>query len=178
MRVALCSIIGLVFALSATAQDFKKGVEAYQREDYEAALAEWRPLAEQGAAAAQYNLGQMYSDGKGMARDDGRAMTWYRKAAEQGHLEAQTNVGFMYSRGRGVKQDFARAIEWYRKAAEQGYADAQYDLGYMYDKGRGVPARFCQGHGLVPQGRGSRRYHRPDQYWRDVSELLGRRTGC
>ena len=38
MRVALCSIIGLVFALSATAQDFKKGVEAYQREDYEAAL--------------------------------------------------------------------------------------------------------------------------------------------
>jgi TPR repeat protein len=41
----------------ATAQDFNKGFEAAQSGDFETALQEWRPLAEQGNASAQYNLG-------------------------------------------------------------------------------------------------------------------------
>ncbi len=43
-------IIALTFMLSlpVTAQDFQEGMEAYQRNDYAAALREWRPLAEQG----------------------------------------------------------------------------------------------------------------------------------
>ena len=40
--------------------DFEMGFAAAQRGDYAAALLEWRPLAEQGDADAQYNLGLMY----------------------------------------------------------------------------------------------------------------------
>jgi TPR repeat protein len=39
---------------------------AYKRGDYETAIREWKPLAKQGVADAQYNLGVMY--GEGLAR--------------------------------------------------------------------------------------------------------------
>ncbi len=39
---------------------FAEGVAAYHRGDYATALREFRPLAEQGDDAAQYNLGRMY----------------------------------------------------------------------------------------------------------------------
>ena len=51
-----------VGALSpATAADFDKGMTAYRSGDYQAALAEWRLLAESGHATAQYNLGSCMS---------------------------------------------------------------------------------------------------------------------
>ena len=37
--------------------------------DSDAALREWLPLAEQGDAKAQVNLGMMYHDGGGITRD-------------------------------------------------------------------------------------------------------------
>ena len=44
-------------------QDYDNGVEAYNAGDYQTALQEWRPLAEQGDANAQTNLGVMYKNG-------------------------------------------------------------------------------------------------------------------
>ena len=43
--------------------DFMAGVVAYERGDYATALTEFRPLAQQGHAGAQFNLGQMYRKG-------------------------------------------------------------------------------------------------------------------
>ena len=43
-------------SLPLSAQDFQKGVEAAQAGDYQTALQEWRPLAEQGDASAQFVL--------------------------------------------------------------------------------------------------------------------------
>ena len=36
--------------------DFEKGLDAYKNKDYATALREWKPLAEQGNARAQFNL--------------------------------------------------------------------------------------------------------------------------
>ncbi len=83
-------------AMPATAQNFEKGKEAYDRSDYEAALREWRPLAEQGDARAQSNLGAMYLNGQGVEQDYAEAVKWYRLAAEQGHAGAQYNLGQKY----------------------------------------------------------------------------------
>jgi len=94
--------------------------------------------AEKGDAQAQYHLGLMYAEGKGMARDEAEAVHWYRKAAEQGFAPAQNDLGSMYARGRGVKQDYAEALRWYRKAAEQGEPQAQNSIGFMYQVGQGV----------------------------------------
>ena len=64
--------------------DFKAGEEAFARGDYEAALKGFRPLAEEGHAAAQFNLGWMYEDSLGVPQDDKEAVRGYRLAAEQG----------------------------------------------------------------------------------------------
>lgn len=45
------------------------GYEAYQRRDYATALREWRALAEQGDASAQYNLAALFVNGYGVPRD-------------------------------------------------------------------------------------------------------------
>ena len=47
-------------------------------------LADLRARAEAGDASAQYNLGLMHAEGRGVPQDFAEAATWYRKAAEQG----------------------------------------------------------------------------------------------
>jgi TPR repeat protein len=102
------------------------------------AMSQLREAAEKGDAAAQSNLGTLYADGRGVARDEAEAVRWYREAADQGYGRAQLNLGWMYQRGAGVTQDDAEAVRWYRQAAEQGNAEAQNNLGVMYGAGRGV----------------------------------------
>ena len=103
-------------------------------------------VAEQGHAEAQFLLGGMYYNGRGVQEDDAEAVTWLRKAAELGHASAQHFVGAMYANGQGVPQDDAEAVTWYRQAAEQGQAAAQLGLGAMYADGRGVPQDNVEAH--------------------------------
>ena len=77
--------------------------------------------AEQGHVEAQYEVGEMYSNGLG----DEEAFDWFMKAAEQDHAEAQYKVGEAYYCGKGVDEDLEEAFVWYLKSAEQEYADAQ-----------------------------------------------------
>ena len=99
---------------------------------HEAGLSVLKQLAEQGDAAAQFSLGEMYDYGEGVPQDDDRARQWYEKAAVQGHVAAQFRLGEMYDYGEGVPQDDDRACQWYAEAAAQGHAPAQYRLGGMY----------------------------------------------
>ena len=98
----------------AIAQDLDAGLKAAQAGDFQTALKEWKPLADQGDAIAQYNLGLMYAYGEGVPEDDAEAVRWYRLAADQGHAGAQYNLGVMYANGRGVPEDDAEAVRWYR----------------------------------------------------------------
>ncbi|WP_314879189.1 tetratricopeptide repeat protein, partial [Haemophilus parahaemolyticus] len=100
-----------IFSFQSTAwadtpeQQFQQGLTAYKQSDYQTAFKLWLPLAEQGDASTQFNLGVMYAKGRGVKQDDVEAVKWYRQAAEQGDAEAQFNLGVMYAKGRGVKQD-------------------------------------------------------------------------
>ena len=104
----------------ATAQDFQKGLSAYNAGDYTTALQEWTPLADQGDAFAQYNLGQMYRRGDGVLQDDAEAVRWYRLAADQGDADAHNNLGYMYQNGQGVLEDNVMAHMWYNIGAANG----------------------------------------------------------
>jgi TPR repeat protein len=119
--------------------DFQAGWDAYDRGDYATALREWRPLAEQGNAIAQYNLGLLYRKGRGVPQDDVQARKWYDKAAVQGHAKAQYNLGTLYFNGEGVPKDYQQALRWFRLAADQGEAIAQTKIAIMYEDGQGVP---------------------------------------
>ena len=79
----------------ATAAEFDKDMTAYRSGDYQAALVEWRPLAESGHATAQYNLGVMYELGSGVALDLVRAYVWYDLATFNGFKQSQTRRNLM-----------------------------------------------------------------------------------
>ncbi|MBI1257651.1 MAG: sel1 repeat family protein, partial [Chloroflexi bacterium] len=74
---------------SATADELRDAVQAYNSKDYQTAYRIWRPLAEKGNALAQKCLGRMYEMGRGVPMDMVDAASWYRKAAEQGNPFAQ-----------------------------------------------------------------------------------------
>jgi uncharacterized protein len=121
---------------------FEDGEAAYKSGDYATAVRLLGPLAEQGDATAQYNLGVIYAFGRGVPQNFPLAATWYSKSADQGLPDAQYNLGFMYEKGLGVPQDYTEAAKLYRLAADQGTAVAQSNLGLMYQSGRGVPRSY------------------------------------
>jgi len=111
IRVMVLPLLLAVHGLAAGG--IERGGAAYNQGDYGTALREWRPLAEQGDAGAQLNLGFMYDNGYGVPQDYTEAIKWYRRAAEQGSDRAQYNLGLMYDVGYGVPQDFVQAHMWY-----------------------------------------------------------------
>ena len=104
--------------------DFQKGMTAYKNGDYATALREWTPLAEQGYAGAQINLGLMYNSGLGVPQDYKTAVKWYTLSAEQGYATAQYNLGVMYGNGQGVPIDYVYAYMWFNLAAASGQKEA------------------------------------------------------
>ena len=100
--------------------DLWKGHTAYQSGDYATALHEWKSLAKQGIANAQYNLGVLYQQGHGVPQDDKTAVKWWRLAAEQGDADSQTNLGVMYADGEGVLKDYVYTHMWGSIGASNG----------------------------------------------------------
>lgn len=98
----------------------------YNKEEYVKAAEWYRKAAEMGLADAQNTLGVMYTDGKGVEKDDVMAVQWYRKAANQSHHWGEYNMGLMYETGRGVPtKDYKEAIAWYQKAIQNGNEEAK-----------------------------------------------------
>jgi TPR repeat protein len=96
---------------SAFSVGFQKGLAAYKSGDLATVLREWEPLAKQGNAYAQFNLGLMFTVGQGVPQDYKASVKWYTLAARQGDADAQGNLGFMYSEGKGVLQDYKTAVK-------------------------------------------------------------------
>lgn len=113
----LVALLTLGFGGGAMAGPMEDGQAAYDRADFGEALAQWRPLAEQGIARAQNNLGVLYENGKGVPQDINEALKWYRLAAEQNYGGAENNLGLIYALGRGVPRDPVRAYMWFSLAA-------------------------------------------------------------
>ncbi len=142
-RVFYYLAIAVVFS-GAARPDFQAGLGAYRQGDYATALREWQPVAEQGDANAQYNMGLLYALGQGVPQDFKRAAEWYEKAAQQGVAAAQYNLGVIYANGQGVPQNVTEARQWFARAAEQGVAQAEDSLGYFYGSGQGIPKNFAE----------------------------------
>jgi len=134
-------VLLIIFNNPAASADFQLGLDAYHEGRYTTAAEEWLPLAEQGDARAQLNLGLMYYNAMSGAQNYQAAAKWLSLAAEQGHANADAYyaLALMYSNGWGAHQDYQAGVKWYALAAEQGHADAQYNLGLMYSNGLGAP---------------------------------------
>ncbi len=125
-------------AQARVVDSFEEAISALDRKDYATAKRIFSDLSAQGNASAQFALGFMYNNGRGVAQDDVEAARLYGLAAAQGDSRAQHNLGLMYAKGTGVAQDDIEAARLYGLAAAQGAVLAQYNLGLMYAEGMGV----------------------------------------
>ena len=137
MKIKQLLVTLLLFAGTAWAGPFEDALTAHERKDYAAAMRIFLPMAAQGNAGAQYNLGTMYFEGKGVAQDIGAAVNWFKLSAAGGHAGAQYNLGVMHGEGQHMTQNHVEAKKWYGLAAAQGLPDAQHNLGVMFDRGNG-----------------------------------------
>ena len=136
----------LLFSTEAWSADFQKGLEAYNKKDYKTALSEWEPIAEEGQAEAQFMLGMMYRNGRGVPQNSKTAAKWWILAAQQGHVKALYNLGQTYFLGISAPKNYKIALYWFTLAAQQGHATAQNILGGMYYEGRGVDKNLVYAH--------------------------------
>lgn len=86
MMHRLLAVFLLLMLLAEVSADLREGMAAYERGDYQAALREWRPLADQGNDHAQVVLAMMYEYGNGDPQDYAQTAKLYRLAADQGLL--------------------------------------------------------------------------------------------
>ena len=104
----------------------------------DAAIYNYDIAAQKGHTDALYNLGKMYENGKGVARDYAKAADYYERAAHDGNADVQYKLGYMFEYAQGDARDYAKAIRYYELAAAQGHTGAKFQLGTMFEYGKGV----------------------------------------
>ncbi len=148
---ALAAAMVVCLSTAAPAAPYDDAVAAYKAGDFSTAVGLFLPLARDGMAEAQFDLGVIFLRGEGVTVDPVTAAEWFARAAKQGHADAQVNLGLMYQRGDGVPQDFEKAARYFQQAADQGHAKARNDLAILYARGQGVPRDPDRAAGLFAQ---------------------------
>lgn len=77
--------------------------------------------AEAGDMGAQFNLGMLYYEGRGVPQSLEKAVQWLQRAAASDHHEALNVLGVLHVTGRGVEQNYEKALASFRRADRCGY---------------------------------------------------------
>ncbi len=112
---------------TSSVDTYQSGLAAYKAGRYSEALRILEPI-NKSHSKAQVLIGDMYLQGKGVARDEAIAFQWMQKAANLGDAQAMSLVAISLEEGAGVARNDAQALEWWRKAAGTGYGTAQTAL--------------------------------------------------
>lgn len=118
---------------------YSRGISFYNAGNYSSAFAMFNTAAALGHVDAKAYLGEMYTEGKGVAQNYQEAIKWFQKAVDAGSVWGINCLGHMYFNGLGVDRNYQEAVELFKKAADDGYAVAFGNLGLCYEDGRGVP---------------------------------------
>lgn len=142
--LATCGALAALLLTQSAWAGLREGNNAFRNGDYETAFKEWELLADQGEAEALNNLALLYSSGRGVEKDEHKALGLLLLAAEQSLSEAQYNLGILYGRIEGFERNQVKAVRWLLRAAEQGHTKAQLELTRRYEQGVGVERDYVQ----------------------------------
>lgn len=121
---------GMTESLSKAFLD--RGINLYNIEKYESAIAPLLLAAQMGESEAATHLGDLYFYGYGVDTDYEQSYYWFSKAAQSNNAYAQYSIAFMYIKGLFVEKDDTQVIKWMKLAAENGYTEAQKNMGEYY----------------------------------------------
>ncbi len=129
------------------AQDYyRRGEKAYFNENYTEAVDWYQRAAELDDLEAMKSLALMYTTGKGVEKNRGKADRLYKKmfprlrvAASENDISAIRTIAYMCENGLGVPKRVDAAIGWYRSAADLGDIASMRNLIAIYELGAYVP---------------------------------------
>ncbi|MBB3808063.1 tetratricopeptide repeat protein [Pseudochelatococcus contaminans] len=98
-----------------------------------------RRAADSEVADAQYALGILLREGRGVSPDITAAAQWMARAAANGNTDAQVELAIMLFNGSGITASEERAARLFALAAARGNAIAQNRLARIQAAGRGAP---------------------------------------
>jgi TPR repeat protein len=101
-------------------------------------IAALQKSAEEGDAAAQFQLGRAYYRGNSVEKDPQKALELIRKAAEAGNPDGIDSMGFFYANGEIVEMDENQAVEWFRRGVAAGSARSKLNLGLLLRQGKTI----------------------------------------
>lgn len=101
---------------------------AFQRGQYLTAMELALPRAQNGDAAAQTLLGELFSEGFGVGRNMDDAIFWYEQGAQNGDPSALYKMALHLTDGKYVERDEAQAREYMRQSADLGNPKAQFNF--------------------------------------------------
>ncbi|MBP1858200.1 peptidoglycan-binding protein [Rhizobium herbae] len=104
------------------------------------ALAE---AAKKGDPLALFEIGAVYTEGRGIKADLAEAAKWYQRAADAGVIPAEYRLASLYEKGTGVGRDLKKARMLYEHAADKGNASAMHNLAVMLASGGDAAPDFA-----------------------------------
>jgi TPR repeat protein/serine/threonine protein kinase len=109
-----------VRALDLLGNVYRKGVPGLLEPNYAESFRLFSRAAELGFLDAQGNLGVLYINGQGAAKDEKKAASLFLDGAEKGNPSCMFYYAMCLEGGVGVAKDADAAQEWYVKAARGG----------------------------------------------------------
>lgn len=107
----------------ALANELNDAQKAVRMQQYEQALILFKKAADTGNPEAQYQLANMYLQGRGTAKNVNKAKQWFELAADSAHPGAQFGLAQML-----LDEDPERARSLLAASAAQGYRSAKIQL--------------------------------------------------
>lgn len=139
---------------STNANDFKSYLDTYPSGAF-APLARgyYQRACDGGDAQACSRLGDIFIDGRGVAKDEIRATQLY---CDSGDGQKCFTLAEMYDSGQGVAKDQNRAVQLYQRACEKGESQSCSHLRPFYEKacGAGDGQRCTSLGSMYENGRG------------------------
>jgi uncharacterized caspase-like protein len=86
-------------------------------------------------AKAMANVGGMYADGRGVAKDDAKSLDYEEKSIEMGNPNALRLVAIHYFNGAGVARDYQMAAQYFQQAIDVGDGFSMKFLANMIEGG-------------------------------------------
>ena len=134
-----------MFGTRAFAGPIEDAYLAYTRGDYAAALKIFVPLAEQGNAEAEYSVGVIYSNGRGLPQSYVEAAKWFHRAADKGQAGAQYDLGVLFAKGQGVPENFDGSGEVVSQGRRPGQGERPVQPRASFTaQGQGVPQDYAE----------------------------------
>ena len=127
IALAVCSLLAILAAQlpaqarqtldALSAAQLRKGMAAFNRQDYTAAGVLLRLPADRGDSRAQAILCHLHTHGRGVPQSFPEAANWCQRSAEQGNAQGQYMLGLLYNAGHGVPESYVQAYKWLNLAA-------------------------------------------------------------